>query len=67
MLGIDVVTADGELVHASADSHPDLYWAARGSGPGFFGAVTRFHLKLYALPPVFVHTTYVFRSRCSTS
>ena len=37
-----------------------LYWAARGSGPGFFGVVTRFHLKLHDLPPVFVHTTYVF-------
>ena len=60
MLGIDVVTADGELVHASEDSHADLYWAARGSGPGFFGVVTSFHLKLHDLPAVFVHTTYVF-------
>ena len=59
VVGVDVVTADGELVHASQDSHADLYWAARGSGPGFFGAVTRFHLKLHDLPPVFVHTTYV--------
>ena len=53
-----MVTADGELVHASADSHPDLYWAARGAGPGFFGAVTRFHLHLFDLPPVFVQTAY---------
>ena len=60
MLGIDVVTADGELVHASEESHADLYWAARGSGPGFFGVVTSFHLKLHDLPAVFVHTTYVF-------
>ena len=47
---IDVVTADGELVRASANEHPDLFWAARGSGPGFFGVVTRFHVKLYERP-----------------
>jgi len=58
VLAVDVVTADGELVHASADSHPDLYWAARGAGPGFFGVVTRFHLKMFDLPPVFVQTAY---------
>ena len=56
VLAVDAVTADGELVRASADSHPDLYWAARGAGPGFFGAVTRFHLQLFDLPPVFVQT-----------
>lgn len=47
---IDVVTAVGELVRADANSHPDLFWAARGSGPGFFGAVVRFHLRLYPRP-----------------
>ncbi|HVY96272.1 MAG TPA: FAD-binding oxidoreductase [Solirubrobacterales bacterium] len=47
---IDVVTAAGELVRADAEHHPDLFWAARGSGPGFFGAVARFHLRLYRRP-----------------
>jgi FAD/FMN-containing dehydrogenase len=47
---IDVVTATGELVRADADNHPDLFWAARGSGPGFFGAVVRFHLRLHPRP-----------------
>jgi FAD/FMN-containing dehydrogenase len=47
---IDVVTAAGELVRADADNHPDLFWAARGSGPGFFGAVVRFHLRLHPRP-----------------
>ena len=42
---VDVVTAAGELVRASADENADLYWAARGAGPGFFGVVTRFHLR----------------------
>lgn len=50
VVGLDIVTADGEIVHASADENPDLYWAARGSGPGFFGVVVRFHLRLYPKP-----------------
>lgn len=47
---IDVVTAAGDLVRADAASHPDLLWAARGAGPGFFGAVVRFHLRLRPRP-----------------
>ncbi|HUC01135.1 MAG TPA: FAD-binding oxidoreductase, partial [Solirubrobacterales bacterium] len=47
---IDVVTAAGELVRADEDSNPDLFWAARGAGPGFFGAVARFHLRLHPRP-----------------
>lgn len=42
---IDVVTAEGELVKASETENADLFWAARGAGPGFFGVVTRFHLR----------------------
>jgi FAD/FMN-containing dehydrogenase len=57
---IDVVTANGELVHATETEHAELLWAARGSGPGFFGLVTAFHLRVRPRPPVFVHTTYVF-------
>ena len=36
-MAIDVVTADGELVHADERENADLLWAARGAGPGFFG------------------------------
>ncbi len=50
VLGLDIVTADGELVHASPSENSDLYWAARGSGGGFFGVVVRYHLRLYPLP-----------------
>lgn len=50
--GVDVVTADGAVVHASPEEHADLYWAARGAGPGFFGVVLRFHLRLYRRPRV---------------
>lgn len=50
VIGIDMVTADGEYIHASATENADLYWSARGSGGGFFGVVVRFHLKLFPLP-----------------
>jgi FAD/FMN-containing dehydrogenase len=53
---IDVVLADGTLVHADDDSHPDLMWAVRGSGPGFFGVVTRLYLQLYPHPVRIVRT-----------
>jgi FAD/FMN-containing dehydrogenase len=47
---IDVVLAGGELVHADQDTHPELLWAARGCGPGFFGVVTGFHFELHRRP-----------------
>jgi FAD/FMN-containing dehydrogenase len=48
VLGIDVVTADGELRHASPDSEPELFWALRG-GRGNFGAVTAMEIALVPL------------------
>ncbi len=50
VIGIDVVTADGELLHANEHQHADLLWAARGAGPGFFGIVVAFHLRVYEAP-----------------
>ena len=57
---IDLVTANGEEVHASATENADLLWAARGAGPGFFGAVTRFHLRLYPRPEVIANGVFTY-------
>ncbi len=51
LLSADVVTADGEVVHTSADEHPDLYWAIRGGG-GNFGVVTDFEFRLFPVGPM---------------
>jgi FAD/FMN-containing dehydrogenase len=60
VLAVDVVTADGELVRADAERNSDLYWAARGAGPGFPAVVTRFHLRTYPRPAAFVQDTWTF-------
>ncbi|MBO3682281.1 FAD-binding oxidoreductase [Streptomyces sp. NEAU-YJ-81] len=57
---IDVVTAEGELVRADETRHSDLFWAARGAGPGFFGVVTRFHLRTRPLPKHLAHTVHAY-------
>ncbi len=49
---IDYVDAEGQIRHASAGENSDMYWAARGAGPGFFGVITRYHLKLTRRPRV---------------
>ncbi|MDH2413128.1 FAD-binding oxidoreductase [Nocardioides sp. CER19] len=61
VVAVDVVTAAGELVRADATQNSDLYWAARGAGPGFPGVVTRFHLQTRPLPRHFAHTVQGFR------
>src|SRR4051795_13063371 len=50
LVGADVVTADGQFVHASADEHPDLFWGLRGGG-GNFGVVTSFEYQLHEVGP----------------
>jgi FAD/FMN-containing dehydrogenase len=60
VVAVDVVTADGELLRADADQNQDLYWAARGAGPGFPGIVVRFHLQTYPASAAMWHDTWTF-------
>jgi hypothetical protein len=48
LLAAEAVTADGRVLRASADEHPDLFWALRGGG-GNFGVVTRLEYRLHAV------------------
>jgi FAD/FMN-containing dehydrogenase len=54
----NVVTADSGLVTANSEQHADLFWAIRGAGPGFFGVVTQYRLRLYPAPRAISTSTY---------
>jgi FAD/FMN-containing dehydrogenase len=60
VVAIDLVTPDGRLMTVSADNEPELFWAARGSGPGFFSVVTRYHLRLYPRPQVIANGIFTY-------
>jgi hypothetical protein len=48
VLSVDIVTADGQLRHASAQENPDLFWGVRGGG-GNFGVITGFEFQLHPM------------------
>ena len=51
LLSVDLVTADGEVLHVDADSDPELFWGLRGGG-GNFGIATRFEYRLHPVGPM---------------
>ena len=50
LLGVELVTAGGELLRASASENPELFWGVRGAG-GNFGIVTEFQFRLHRVGP----------------
>jgi hypothetical protein len=57
---IQVVTADGDVLWCDENANADLFWAARGAGPGFFGVVTAFRLRTRPRYRELTQTTYVY-------
>jgi FAD/FMN-containing dehydrogenase len=51
LLAAEIVTAEGELLCADAETHPDLFWAIRGGG-GNFGVATRFQFRLHEVDAI---------------
>ncbi|WP_432988995.1 FAD-binding oxidoreductase [Dactylosporangium sp. CA-233914] len=54
LLAAEVVNAGGEVLRASQDEHPDLFWALRGAGGAGFGVVTSLTYRLNPLPKTVV-------------
>jgi FAD/FMN-containing dehydrogenase len=59
LLSVDLVTADGRLITASADENADLFWALKGGG-GNFGIVTSFEYRLHPVGPTVFGGSVVF-------
>ena len=50
LISVELVTADGAQITASADEHPDLFWALHGGG-GNFGVATALTFQLHPVGP----------------
>jgi FAD/FMN-containing dehydrogenase len=51
LVGAEIVTADARVLRASAEEHPNLFWALRGGG-GNFGVVWRLELEVHPVGPL---------------
>jgi FAD/FMN-containing dehydrogenase len=55
-----IVTAGGTVVVANVKENADLLWAIRGAGPGFFGVVTEYTLRLFPAPGAITTSNYYY-------
>lgn len=60
LLAVEMVTADGEVLICDETQNSDLYWAARGAGPGIPGVVTRLKLRLHDFPKTIHRRIYSY-------
>jgi FAD/FMN-containing dehydrogenase len=65
LVGADVVTADGNLVHTSATENPELLWALQGGG-GNFGVVTSFEFSLHQIGPTLMFSAPLYAVRAGS-
>ncbi|MFJ7250498.1 FAD-binding oxidoreductase [Kitasatospora sp. NPDC098652] len=56
VVSAEVVLADGKVVTASEEEHPELFWALRGGGGGNFGIVTRYERRHTTIPRMVNYT-----------
>lgn len=54
---VEIVIATGELIRATAESQPDLFWAVRGGCGGNFGVITAIEFDLFPIADVYAGMT----------
>jgi FAD/FMN-containing dehydrogenase len=60
LMAVEIVTADGQLLKASATENADLFWGIRGGG-GNFGIVTTFEYRLHPVGPLLIAGSVLHR------
>ena len=63
ILGVEIVTADGEIRRADEQENADLFWAVRGGG-GNFGVITEFEFRLHPLGPEVMFCAPIYALEC---
>ncbi len=63
MIGVEIVTSDGEIRRANEQENADLFWAVRGGG-GNFGVITEFEFRLHPLGPEVMFCAPIYALEC---
>ena len=59
LLAVDLATADGDVIRASEDTDPELFWGVRGAGANY-GVATSFEFRLHPVGPAITHGLLVY-------